>query len=239
MPVSKHEAGLGNASLWFFRQTQARVVRSEGAEVAAGPGHCWPCGGTCWCAGQCLCLPQLGPEELTPSQKAGRHPKCIICLYKWGPGSQGTQQPSDLHSWWKVLLWALLDAALTQFLGICSSEGVLQGFFSFLAHLGTGRTSEGRWEVELRCAGTGLVGSEVPPCSSSTDQGLGDPWGSPGPSVSPHVPPPWHSLAPALQRMGSSARPALLVLRAQPGLPPWAPMEAFLHCFFFVEPFIG
>lgn len=197
--MSRHKAGLGNASLWFFRQTQALVVRSEGAEVAAGPGHCWRCGGTCWCAGQRPCLPQVSPEELTPSHKAGRHPNCVICLYKWGPGSQGT--PAAIRS------PLLVEGSPLGSVGCCPHpvlgclllRGGSEGFFSFLAHVGTGRAPEGRWEVELGCAGRGLVGSVAPSCSTSAAQGLGDTWGSPGPSVPSlfSIPLPWHGLAPS------------------------------------------
>lgn len=89
---------------------------------------------------------------------------------------KGAQAPNAPHSCWKILLWDLLYAVLTQFLAVCSSEGALEGFSPFLAHMGTGRASDGRWKVELDVQGEAwlAVGSHpVPPVQPG---GWGTPW---------------------------------------------------------------
>lgn len=127
--MSEHEAGLRNAFLWFSKHTQALGVRSEETEVAASLGDCWQSGGTCWCAWACPWLPQVDPEELKPSHKAGRHPKCIICLYKWALGSQGTPAviiSSLLVEGFSPVVCQVPSSA--QFLAVFSSEWALKGF---------------------------------------------------------------------------------------------------------------
>lgn len=132
--------------------------------------------------------------------RQGDIPTALFVFTNGAQAPKAPQQPSDLHSWWKVLLWGLLDAVLTQFLGVCSSEGAPKGF-SPSCHMWAldEQAPEGRWEVELGCAGRGLVGSVAPSCSTSAARGLGDTWGSPGPSVPSllSIPPPWHGLAPS------------------------------------------
>lgn len=239
--MSRHKAGLGNASLWFFRQTQALVVRSEGAEVAAGPGHCWRCGGTCWYSGQRPCLPQVGPEELTPSHKAGDIPTALFVFTNGAQAPKAPQQPSDLHSWWKVLLWGLLDAVLTQFLGVCSSEGAPKGFSPswHMWALDEPLRAGGRWSWDVQGeAWLAVWPHPVPPVQPKG-------WGTPGAAlarVSPHGSashPPGTAWPPVLLRTPCSARPVLLVHRAWPGLPSRALMGTFLHCFFSFDPLIG
>lgn len=178
-PAFKHEAGLGNAFLWFSKQTQALRVRSEETEAAVSPEDCWQSGGTCWCTWACPCLPQVDPEDLTPSHKAGRHPKCIVCL--WLPRHPATivsllvvEGFSPVVCWMPPSAW---------FLAICSLEWGLKGF-SPLWHI---RAFKGLPRACRRQAcGAGIRKDrlgfqyESPPIPAAR---LWDAWGSPGPSI--------------------------------------------------------
>lgn len=127
VPLPKHEAGLGNAPLGVFRQTPAPVVRSQGAEVAAGPGHCW-------CSGQWPCPLRGALRSSHLLTRQGDIPNGLLVFKNGAQAPKAPQQPSDLHSCCKVLLWALLDAVLISSWLFAPQRGS-EGFFSFLAHV--------------------------------------------------------------------------------------------------------
>lgn len=108
-------------------------------------------------------------------------------------------------------------------LGCLLLRGGSEGFLSFLAHLGTGRGSDGRLEVELGCAWLAVRSHPVPP-------GLGDTWASlECPLLAQHA-------TPLAQPVPHSRT---LLLSLTPGLPPRALTGNFPHCFSFTDPLIG
>lgn len=235
--MSRHKAGLGNASLWFFRQTQALVVRSEGAEVAAGPGHA----GAAGALDNVRAFLRWALRSSHLLTRQGDIPTALFVFTNGAQAPKAPQQPSDLHSWWKVLLWGLLDAVLTQFLGVCSSEGAPKGFSPswHMWALDEPLRAGGRWSWDVQGeAWLAVWPHPVPPVQPEG-------WGTPGAAlarVSPHCSashPPGTAWPPVLLRTPCSARPVLLVHRAWPGLPSRALMGTFLHCFFSFDPLIG